>query len=573
MKKKGISFFEDFNTAIKLNLSSLGSSRDAKLIIKRNKLPTVDFDNLSLSELGNIHLSNEEQESIECNSDTKHYRLIGCETNGDFIYPRYIVEGLEYEPAIGVEISLTGLSSWFDQCTKIKITDTELTMSLPDDKIDARVKIDNETYQINSNSYCDVENVEKKDYLVSGYTTIKIVKIDGNISESSAESLSHDIRRLFSLLLGQPLSIEYVWLIVDSPLPRRPFYFGCPEHKEKPFESPIECIIHPSLIFERNIWNNIFNAYFSPPMKKRFQTIWSRLPTLLAYNGIWEYELLGYVSILEAYSKQYADIKGKKLPKEKFGEVKKKLLRFIDETQQELLSEFPETMGSIKTGIDGIRNTNLPTFREKFKYLLSKTDDGIRGMINFSTEEFKAIKHIRDSAAHALPLKTRNERDISFEFELKYKLQVFLLYLVYKDFGFFPADYARCLKTTHCKYVINSKISEFKRDKLAGVTPFYVVSKDNFLKASKSKKFNVGITYYKEKNIYNYSETITNEINDNWLRCDDKVCRSMVDHVNAFTKNSGVIDVIYQSEAYLLCNEEHLKVSGVCLITYKNKPA
>jgi hypothetical protein len=262
MKKKGISFFEDFNTGVKLNLSSLGNSRDAKLIIKGGKLPTIDFDPLSLSELGNIRLSDEEKKLLPCDAPTKHYKLIDCETNGNFIYPRYIAENLKDEPIIGVEIALTGLSTWFDQCTRIKITDTELTLSLPDKKIDELVEINNSKYRISSHSYCDVENVEKKDYLVSGNTTIKIVKIDGNISENSAENLSHDIRRLFSLLLGQPLSIEYVWLIVDNPLPRRPFYFGCVGKKEEPFESPNECIIHPSFVFAQNMWGRIFEAYY-----------------------------------------------------------------------------------------------------------------------------------------------------------------------------------------------------------------------------------------------------------------------------------------------------------------------
>jgi hypothetical protein len=571
MKKKGISFFEDFNTGVKLNLSSLGNSRDAKLIIKGGKLPTIDFDPLSLSELGNIRLSDEEKKLLPCDAPTKHYKLIDCETNGNFIYPRYIAENLKDEPIIGVEIALTGLSTWFDQCTRIKITDTELTLSLPDKKIDELVEINNSKYRISSHSYCDVENVEKKDYLVSGNTTIKIVKIDGNISENSAENLSHDIRRLFSLLLGQPLSIEYVWLIVDNPLPRRPFYFGCVGKKEEPFESPNECIIHPSFVFAQNMWGRIFEAYYSPPTNEIFKAIWSRLPTFFAYGGIWEHEIVGHVSTLDAYCNQFTKNKGEKLPKSTYQEIKKNLLVIIDEAQREIDSKFYETTESIKVAIKRIGNTNLATFKEKFKYLMLKIDDDVREMINFSEKDFQTIKEIRDLVVHGEPVKTRNGQDISFESEIKYKLQVFLLFLVYKDFGFSPTEYALCLKRTLCKYVKNSKISKFKRDKLAGVTPFCEVRKDNFLKASKSNKFNVAIKFYKDENIYRYSETVTKEIDVNWLRCEQKIHRSMVDHVKAFIEDTDPIDVIYQNEAYLLCGEKYLKLSGVCLITYKNK--
>jgi hypothetical protein len=243
----------------------------------------------------------------------------------------------------------------------------------------------------------------------------------------------------------------------------------------------------------------------------------------------------------------------------------------IDEAQREIDSKFYETTESIKVAIKRIGNTNLATFKEKFKYLMLKIDDDVREMINFSEKDFQTIKEIRDLVVHGEPVKTRNGQDISFESEIKYKLQVFLLFLVYKDFGFSPTEYALCLKRTLCKYVKNSKISKFKRDKLAGVTPFCEVRKDNFLKASKSNKFNVAIKFYKDENIYRYSETVTKEIDVNWLRCEQKIHRSMVDHVKAFIEDTDPIDVIYQNEAYLLCGEKYLKLSGVCLITYKNK--
>lgn len=572
MNEKGIIFSEAFEARVKLSIESAERELHAVLKIKENKLPLLDFDCFSSEYNGSLELSESEKQKIKCKSELKTYTLINCETNGDIIYPRYIIEGDTDDNFNGIEISLSGFSTWFDQYTHFKITESEIKKKIPDNKFDEIVTINDERYQISSNYCCNIKNVEKRNFIVSEYTTIKLLKLNGCVSACEAEELSHEIRRLFSLLLALPLSIEYIWLIDKDSDSRRPFYFASTGGtKVDPFNSPRESFIHPMMIFKNSMWSEVFNSYFSPPTRKSFQTIWSRLPSLFSYAGAWEYELLGHVSILDSYCDFYSKKKGKKLKSADYKELKKSLIDMIDQYSKKLDNDYFDVLESFKNGVNAIGNTSIPTFKEKFYCLLSGIDDDIRSVISFSNEEFAAIKNIRDAAAHGMPVETRDGRNLSFEFAIKDKLLVLLMYLVYRDFGFSSVDFCICLNETFSKFVLNADINSIKRDKLIGSVPFYELDEKNFFEASKSKKIHLGIDYFENENIYQYNSEVTGDMWD-WLTNRDNAHRNLLDHVREKMTGTEFSNMEYIPKAYLFYGDEYLDISGVCLITYEKSP-
>jgi hypothetical protein len=564
MQKKGFNFFEDLEIRLKLD----GKEQYGNLKIRKNRPPVLALENFLLLRNDGTELIDNNNKEIKCKSDIHEYTLSNCKTNDHFIYPRYVIEGSNDEAIYGLEISLTGFSSWFDQQTHFQINKDEIKKDIPKIKFEEKVSIDGSDYWISSNYCCNVVNVEKRDFLVSEYTTIMILKVSGYLTILEAEEKAHDIRRLFSLLLGQPLSIEYTWLLVGDKHYRSPFYFSCSGTPEEPFKYVYECLVYPGRIVERGLWKDILHNYFSSPARKKFTKIWSRLPSLFSYSGPWEYELLGYVSILDAYCDLYVEKSRRKLNPSDYQSIKGELLEVVEKHKNKLGNDFHGIMESFKNGIEGIKNTDLPTFKEKFLFMLSDIDKNVKDMIAFSEDEFIAIKKIRDLAAHGQPVKTQDDWDISFEFQIRDKLWVFLMYLVHKDFGFSSSDYATSLRGTFCKYVRNAETNDFERDKLVGKIPLFEVDKNNFEEALNYIKSHVGVEYFKSEGRYQFSSEITTEIHDKWMTDSDKFHPNMVDYIKDFLANTDVVSVKYINQVYLICGEHKLDLHGVCLVTY-----
>lgn len=566
MNKKGIEFSDSVEIRVKLSLESLERELHATLKIRRNKLPVLEIDSFSSAHNEPLNLSEHEYKEIKCRSETKTYSLIDNEVFGVQIWPTYIIEGEIDETSSGIEICISGFSEWFDQSTCFEITDSEIRKERPKNKFDESVNTNKGGYQIKSNYYCNIKKIENRDFLVSEYITIKCIKSDGVIESKEAEELSHDIRQLFSLLTALPLSIEYVWFINKEGGGRKPFYFSTPA-RGKPFDYPDESLIHPSLIFSNGDWGKVFNNYFSHN-NNNFKKIWYRLPSLFSYEGVWDYELLGYVSVLDSYCSKYARKRGRKLNQKDYGELKKRLIAIIDDYSAKIGSDYDDVMESFKGGVEGIKNTDLPTFTEKFEFMMEGVNVDFRNVINFSPHEFSTIKKIRDSAAHGLQIETRDDRNISFEFRIKDKLLILLMYLVHRDFGFSEIDFSKSIKRSLSKFVRNAEIDKTEQDRLSGIVPFYSVDEDSFRSASDTTCFYVGLKHFRSDDIYKFSHSVTNE-SQGWLVDINKKNRNLVDHIKERIIDPGIVDIEFISQAYLVWENKSIKLSGACMVTYE----
>jgi hypothetical protein len=377
--------------------------------------------------------------------------------------------------------------------------------------------------------------------------------------------LSHDIRQLFSLLTALPLSIEYVWFIdKEEGRGRKSFYF-CTISGRKPFEYPHESLIHPSLIFENNSWGKVFNNYFS---QNNFKEIWYRLPSLFSYEGIWDYELLGYVSILDSYCQGYASKKSKKLNKKNYNNLKKRLITIIDDYSAEIGNNYDNVMESFRSGIECIKNTDLPTFKEQFESMMEDINIGFRKVINFSLDEFRIIKRIRDLAAHGQKIDTQDDKDISFEYRIMDKLRILLMYLVHRDFGFSAIDFSKFTMRSSNKFIRNAEINIMERDRLSGEVPFYSVDEDSFRSASDTNCFYVGLKYFRYVDTYKFSHSVTNE-SQSWLLPINKEHRNLVEHIKECFIDTDIVDIEFISRAYLIWKDKTIKLSGVCMVSYE----
>lgn len=141
MSKRGISFTDVFEARVKFNIEKIKRDLHATLEIRKNKLPLLSFDSFSSEHHDWLAFTNTDKHELKCKSEIKDYTLFDCDVVGEFVYPRFIVEGYIDNHINGVEIALSGFSAWFDQYTHFKITDSEVKKYIPDKHFSEKVFI------------------------------------------------------------------------------------------------------------------------------------------------------------------------------------------------------------------------------------------------------------------------------------------------------------------------------------------------------------------------------------------------------------------------------------------------
>lgn len=108
-------------------------------------------------------------------------------------------------------------------------------------------------------------------------------------------------------MLGFDLSIKKTWIVSDDVKHIIPLYFYAPSKSAQPFEHPHECLIYSSQLLNNDDWAKILTSAFNN-VNPSISDFWVRLVSMFSYKGFWEYEILGVVSLLDAYSKNYHKI-------------------------------------------------------------------------------------------------------------------------------------------------------------------------------------------------------------------------------------------------------------------------
>jgi len=569
MSKREFKFSEDYEIRVKIKLECFDSEIHGTLKLLDSNMPKLEFDSLSGVGFGTVVLSDNEKECLNCKSEIHSYKLYNNESLADDIWPRYIIQGEDIDYAQGVEVILSGLSEWIDQKTCFNITETEIKKDRPEKVFDELIQYEGKEYRISSNYNCSINKRVDRDFIVSETTTVSLINTQENISLEEAEALSYKVNTLFSLLLVAPISVECAWLVDNNGKNRAPFYFSTIGQSNPPYRNTRECLMHPARVSNDIGWGTIFTNYFSDEKTDTFKNMWSRITTLLSYSGTWDFQILGYVSILDSYCSKHATKKGMKLNKKDYKCLKSDLNLVVDNYLEDLGGDYKEVLNSFKEGIEGVRNTNLPTFREKYDFMLGGINQEVRNIVHLSTEEFLEIKSIRDSAAHGLPIITKEEKNISYEFSLKDRLLVLLTYLVYKDFGISPSEFAKSLKNTLSRFVRNSGINTTERDRLVGTVPFWEVDKESFNQAKESKNTYVGVIFEKLSQTHKFSIPITNEC-QSWLTLTGREPkdRNLIDYIKRVLFEADEVDIEYIGQAYLVYGDETIELSAVCRVCY-----
>jgi hypothetical protein len=273
---------------------------------------------------------------------------------------------------------------------------------------------------------------------------------------------------LLSILLAYPISIQNVFVKCEngeSAAIHFPYYKKF-ETEARRLDPRMDFFLHKQ-IFESN-WQLIAQRFFTSKLRDPH---WLRLAGMKRYNDFWEYKLLGYVTLLDAY----VDFRSKDIPKKRHGTETRKITAFkakLEKMHDVLNSEQRSKLSSLVTSVFG---TQEHTFQEKFAYATSKLDKNTLQIINLSTADFEILKGLRDDIAHGRMTSVKN-KNAERSHILVEKLTLLLTYLAFLDFGLSSSDFVACLAHSWNRIRRGSNINEAHLYRITKQAEFISVS-------------------------------------------------------------------------------------------------
>lgn len=402
-----------------------------------------------------------------------HFTLLNCVIETYSLYADFVVSG-DIEPEISYfHIKYVDVSDWFLRGQYITGEIGEnISWKNPAPQLSISIKTTNEIFSLKTETFGSLTRCGE-DHVIHEHTRFIFERADGKFSVDEIKEKSFELSTLLSLLTATPVSIANAWCGFDSSYPM-PIYFPAFKKVDRGSSSGefwLSCLAQRNSLDEK--WQSVFERYYASQYRK---TSWVRLAGMQRYEGFWEFKILGYVSLLDEYVTTYAAIANRKATKAE----SKRVTKFIEQVK---LLKHPLDKDQIKDVESLVESLFLVsrelTFREKYEYATSLTDENILKVINLTSEDFSLIKRIRDKVAHgdAPDLADTSYQEIHLIVE---KIALLMTYWAHIDLGFSPSDFATALKCTHNHLHFNPKLDRIHLDRITNSAEFFPVSEELF---------------------------------------------------------------------------------------------
>lgn len=401
----------------------------------------------------------------------QHFTLFNCEADDHLLYAGFIVCGNVKSDISEFHVKYAQLSDWFlhGQYITGELGES-VSWNNPSPQLSITIKVAGEDFSLKTETFSSLTK-RGEDHVIHEHTRFIFKRDAGVFLVDELREKSFELSTLLSLLTATPVSIANVWACFDVGYPM-PTYF--PAFKEIDGGS-LSRVYWTSCLTQRHSlddkWQSIFERFYISNYRK---TSWVRLAGMQRYEGFWEFKILGYVSLLDEYVSTYAEIANQKVTKvenkkvTRFKEQIKLLNKPLDKTQ----------IHDVETLIESIFVTSRElTFKEKYDYAKSLTDESIRRVINLTDDDFSLIKRIRDKVAHgAAP----DLSDTSYQelHNIVEKIALLMTYWAHSDLGFLPSDFATSLKHTHNRLQFNKGLDKIHLDRITNSAEFIKVSEN-----------------------------------------------------------------------------------------------
>lgn len=563
-----IDYVEGLNLVGKASIGSI-ENIDCTLNIANNSFPSLEIENAFF----NMEMRKYFQtppKTITCTSQHNFFTLYNNKSTGSSFIPEFIVHGRETKNFNGIDISLSGLYSFFDGYSNFEIEDSCICKNITDLFVETQFYIDSDLYYFSvAHAYSCSKEIDTTTLIEDAI--VRVRRDRGSISLDEVKNIVKKIRILFSLLLGFDLSIKKTWLVSSDEKSINPFYFYAPSKPAQPFKHPHDCFIYSAQLLNNDDWSKILTCTFNN-MSSSISEFWVRLVSMFSYKGFWEYEILGVVSLLDAYSKNYHKINtDKKMPAGHFKKIKKQIKDILLEYKNGLPSDsnkssFCEVIDNIETQISYIKNTNAQDFKSILNLLMENISVNIKKLIDFKNVDFDIIIKIRNLAAHGSPINDSIMENLQQVMIIKEKIKFFLLYIFFTSIGFSDVDFIRLCRNTFNKIKLGAHLDSYVLNVTYGNGVAIDIDVENMDKAKQKSTVNATIMLHVKSNRYEINNEYLNEIIDSILTTNRDKYFNIIDLIYEEFINDEIFSVEYLPSVFLCCENEKIELHGAYLI-------
>lgn len=575
-----LNFSDDVDLYVDVYIDDIITAK-GQLTFRCNHSPYLSIED---NELHYFLKRNEEElrkakTKIKCIHRGDTYFLYTNKIFYNFIYPKYIIKSERESTYSKLYMCIPGLYQFFNGVRGFDFTNGELRKSIEQYFLKTEFINEKQKYLLTITHDFSISR-NKNETNIHEDAVLCIENPTDKITFDDAKKLSFKIKNFFSLIFGVGLSIKYTSLDCNEKGGYSPFYFSNLYFDSDVIKHSANALItHPSYL-ETNDWHTMLNNFFSEKNANEVEEIWTRFVSMYSYGGFWEYKILGYASILDAYSQRLLDEKkGTKIPKNKMKNIKNDLISLLNEKVESLGISDPEhnkIIQSFCSYISEFKNTLNPTFKERYLHTLNFIDKEFLSIINFTDQDFILIKGIRDAAAHGKPIKIitgeqESGSDFSKLFILLNKIVILLSSLAFKKLGVSEKRFAKMIIHSHNEIKINSDLDTLKLDVYAGDAKVINVDADILLKSKKHFAFDFSILEDRSADIFKFNDSqLLSLMSDfktasNGMFKNDDFCQYVYEHYypNAYY----CVEVV--NKVYLVCEEKKNCLHNVLWVSFK----
>ncbi|WLH29946.1 HEPN domain-containing protein [Pseudomonas canadensis] len=403
----------------------------------------------------------------------QNFTLFNCEIDDYLIYAEFIVCGYIKSGIREFYVKYAELSDWFlhGQYVVGELGES-VSWKNQSPQISITIKIADEDFSLVTETFSSLTK-RGEDHVIHEHTRFVFKRVGGVFLVDEIGEKSSELSTLLSLLTANPVAIANVWVGVGVGYPI-PTYFPAFKKIDRGSSSGaywLSCLTQRHSLDDK--WQSVFERFYTSRYRK---TSWVRLAGMQRYEGFWEFEILGYVSLLDEYVSTYAKIANQK----------------VTNAENKKVAKFKEQIKLLKTPLDKaqIEGVNFLiesifvtprelTFKEKYDYAKNLTDENIRRVINLTDDDFSLIKRIRDKVAHgaAPDLSDTSYQELHVIVE---KIALLMTYWAHSDLGFSSSDFATALKYTHNRLQFNKGLDKVHLDRITNSAEFIEVSESLF---------------------------------------------------------------------------------------------
>nr|WP_290924636.1 hypothetical protein [Halodesulfovibrio sp.] len=467
------------------------------------------------------------------------------------IVPIFIISNFDH--TVGsikkIRCELEGVSQWYCQQSSFNFTsDTPSKLEREEiPSVEYQFEIDDKKYFFElhhqatlSHSILADSNVQLKDI-----AAIYLTPVSNEVDPRSIVDLLHDIRMLFSLLLGYCVNLQHVEVFNDKKQ-KMAFYYPTPDDNFPQIRWYGEYLTTPSFFiqFAKEILTNFFTA-----KRNIFLTCWYRYIALSSQSHFIEYELLTYLTILDGYVSYRAKELEQKCSDKKYDE----LLSDLSSVLESYKKSSPEDSLAFQAWIDKIDTamlgekfpaTSLVTLKDKFKAVLGTYPKEATTVFLKNSEIQRIIVDDRNDIAHGREAKSSLDK-------LNHRLHTVksvLAFFAFSDLGISPRDFLKQYSVSHHPIKHHKAFNQVALDRYLGTVPFFHVSNSDYDYLSQNKERTVVLHKKKDKYEFLPEETKATQA---WPKNNDGI-RQVADYVQQKVITKPGLKASYVGTPYIV---------------------